>query len=386
MQARGALMTRHDTKRLPAAATGVVRVDEAHLELLTELIRLAWSPAASVEHVRQARRAAAAVNPHGQGEEVPTFLFMADGRALGHLTTIPVVLWADGREHRAYWFKGFWVRPEHRNGLVGFLLLKEAMRHLEASLSMVVQPAPRRLFAAFGLRDLGVIPNYVRLLNPAGVLQRLDRSGHGIVPAWLARLASQRLCAKAAGAAAGLALKAWTLPQPSARRAALEPVAGLDPDAVDRLWRHNRDRLLLAPSSDHAHLRARYIGKRDIYQAVTLQDPRLGFAILRRPRQTGDRRLGNVRLATLADLFYPLDQPRLGLRLLAAAEQMARELGADALLCSSSHRALRPLLRRRGYVPLGGNVHFMARGDGIAAIDLADCWLLRGDGEADDAL
>lgn len=83
MQARGALMTRHDTKRLPAAATGVVRVDEAHLELLTELIRLAWSPAASVEHVRQARRAAAAVNPHGQGEEVPTFLFMADGRALG---------------------------------------------------------------------------------------------------------------------------------------------------------------------------------------------------------------------------------------------------------------------------------------------------------------
>src|SRR5690606_3574899 len=187
------------------------------------------------------------------------------------------------------------------------------MRHLEASLSMVVQPAPRRLFAAFGLRDLGVIPNYVRLLNPAGVLQRLYRSGHGLVPASLARLASQRLCATAAAAVAVLALSPRPLPQPSARRAALEPVAGLDPDAVDRLWRHNRDRLLLAPSSDHAHLRARYIGKRDIYQAVTLQDPRLGFAILRRPRQTGDRRLGNVRLATLADLFYPLDQPRLGL-------------------------------------------------------------------------
>ena len=50
--------------------------------------------------------------------------------------------------------------------------------------------------------------------------------------------------------------------------------------------------------------------------------------------------------------------------------------------------AVRPLLRRRAYLPLPRNVHFMVRmpaGGPTLPQDLASFWLTRGDSEADEA-
>lgn len=379
----------------PHQASRVVQVSEEHLEPLAEIIRLAWDPRATAEGVGRARQAAAAVNPHGEGVEVPTFLFLSGDRPLGHMTTIPVHLSVRGQRHPAHWFKGFWVVPEHRNGPVGFLLLKEALRHLGTTLSTVVQPPPRRLFKSLGLSDFGQLPNFVRILRPARVLQRLDLGANGlsIGPEWVRKgvaVAQLPGLAHLCGAAVGAGLKGLTLLQPSARQVSAVAPQTIDPVEADALWARVSAGLAAAPLRDFAHIRARYISKGDTYTALLCRSGEGldGFAMLRRPRESGDGRLRGIRMAALSDLLYPPDRPEIGLRLLAAAERTAHDLGADALLCSPSHGSVPPLLRRRGYVRLGGNVHFMARPDGYSldGLDLAHWWLMRADGEADDAL
>ena len=115
-----------------AASAEVVRAADEHAEVLAEFYRRVWDPAATAERVLGGRRAAA-TDPAGAGEPPPTFIFLADGAVVGHVTTIPVRLWDSGSEHVFHWVKGLMVLPEHRRGPVGFLLLRETLRHLGGS-------------------------------------------------------------------------------------------------------------------------------------------------------------------------------------------------------------------------------------------------------------
>jgi hypothetical protein len=372
-------------------APRVVQVDETHLEPLAEIIRQAWSPDATTEAVRRARAAAAEHNPHGAGTPVPTFLFLSGERPLGHLTTVPTTLWVGGVEHRAHWFKGFWVVPEQRNGPVGFTLLREAMRQLQTTLSMVVQPAPRRLFASLGLQDFGPIPNFVRLLRPGNVLRRLSRQPLG--PRWARpamRTAGLPGISHLIGGAAQLALQGWTLSQPEGIGVRVVAPERLDPAQVDALWRRSRGSLRAAPVRDFTHVYARCLNRPDSYHPVVLEEGGevLALALIRRPRADSHPRLQGIRVATLSELLCPPDRREHALRLLAGVETAAADMGADALLCSASHRTLPWVLARRGYLRLPGNVHFMAKPADFAldGLNLEDWWLTRADGEADDAL
>jgi hypothetical protein len=109
---------------------------------------------------------------------------------------------------------------------------------------------------------------------------------------------------------------------------------------------------------------------------------------LRQPRPDGDERLKGIRVATLADALYAPSRPDAGLALLGAIEQAARRIGADAVLATSSAPAFQQLLRRQWYLPLSGNVHFLFRdvaGEAPAfGHSLAEWWISRGDGQADD--
>lgn len=375
----------------PAAHARVVRVTPDHLEALAEIIGLAWNPEATAASVGAARQAAAALNPHGARIDIPTFLFLDGDRPLGHLTTIPTWIWLNGAETKAHWLKGLWVVPEHRNGPIGYFLVREALQHLDIALSTVVQPAPRKLFHSLGLTDLGAIPNFVRVLRPTRMLQLLDPAAVGFSSPWIRRAGRiTRLpgFSHALGAALGAAMRAWTAPQPAQRGIGTLAPEQLAPEATDQLWQRCRHGIRAAALRNAAQLRAQYATKPGDYLAAAAHDggqQLAGLAIVRRPREQGDPRLGGIRVATLSELIFPVGQPELGLALLAGAEQLALGMNADALLCSASHASLPPLLRRRGYVRLGGNVHFMLRVPGFdaGAVGLPDWWLTRGDGEAD---
>ena len=369
-------------------------VTESHLPALVEFYRQVWDEKSELASVREARRAAAAANPVSPGEAPPVFLFLIGDEAVGHLGTIPVMLWTEGVTQPAHWLQGLWVLPEHRNGPIGFLLVREAMRHLGVALSVVVEDAPRRLFEAHGFEDLGLVPNYLRLLRPGRVLSQLDTERIGIVriPGWAhsgLRVAQKTGLAALTGAGVAGATRLWVSMAGRGAARSSEECLSLDAREIDALWARVRAGLEAAPARDAAYLRHRYpLGEGSPYRALTVRDGNslVALALLRRPGSSQDARLGGTRVTVLTELLFPIDRPDLGLAVLAGAEEMAREDGADALLCTASHSALRPLLNKRAFVPLPGNQHFMVRNPGNGGTitsSISRWWLTRGDSRAD---
>ena len=370
----------------------VVPFEASHLPALAAFYRDIWDPEASEESVARARAEGAAHNPVAPGSEVPTFLFVQGDTILGHLSTIPVQVWTGNGQRPAYWFIGFMVRPEHRNGPVGALLLREAVRRLELTLSLTVALPSVRLFRAVGFTDLGLVPNYIRVLRAGRVLPRLDLAALGVeglprvVRAGIA-VARQPLITPLAGAMAQLGLEALAVAR-SWRAAGRISEGGGKGESVEDLWTGARGRMGLVAARDDAYLTRRYESAGDPYRVVRLHrgGELCGVAYVRAPREEGDPRLRGIRVATLSDVLFPLDKPGLGLRLIRGAEVAARDLGADALLASMSHREIRPLLARRGFVPAGGNLRFLvrdARGELPGNTALDDWWVSRGDMNAD---
>jgi len=392
----GALSQERASDAARAPAIEVTRAEQRHLDSLAEFIRRVWDPAATFERVRRARAEAAETNPVEPGRDIPTFLFLHEGRVVGHVSTIPVRVWQASGVRAVHWVKGLEVLPEYQNGPVGFLVLKHAVHELGPALSLAVRPAAHRLLQAVGFRDLGAVPNFLLPLSPARMLERLDLAVLDLprVPGALRatiRLAQRTGLAAVAGAAAGAATRLWAAVAsgPSGGFQTDAPT-GLDPDECDDLWRRVRGQIHAGVVRDGRYLRWRYgRGGADRYRFVTVRDRGrlVGIGALREPRSVGDPRLHGIRVATLSDLLCPPDRPGIAFTTLGAATTLARSLDADALLCTASHRSLRGPLRRRGFVRLPGNVHFLVRepgGDGEPPTTLAEWWITRGDSEADE--
>ena len=75
--------------------------------------------------------------------------------------------------------KGFMVLPEHRNGPIGYLVLKEAVRRLGIAAVLTVADPSRRLFEAMGFRNLGMLSNQILPLRPARIAASIDAEALG---------------------------------------------------------------------------------------------------------------------------------------------------------------------------------------------------------------
>src|SRR5256885_9309948 len=115
----------------------------------------------------------------GSTQDPPTFVFVKGDDIVGHVTTIPVQLSAFAKTVAAHWIVGFMVLPEHRNGLVGPLLIKEVNRSLDCALSLHVEPPVLRILTGLKWVHKGILPQYLRVLNARGVSHNLQLSGVG---------------------------------------------------------------------------------------------------------------------------------------------------------------------------------------------------------------
>ena len=375
-----------------------------HSDAIAAFYRETWSPDATAESVLAARKRAATENVVAPGEAPPVALVLEGNRVIGCCGSIPQRLWDGVREHPAYCIKGLMVLPEYRGGPIGLLVAQALAAHVPRATVLVVASAARRLFSALGYTDLGAVPNYVRALRPGRMAQRLDVAALGLrLPQWLtagARLAQRTRVAAIAGGAAGLA---FDLTAVMTRRAAARITTGCDADPpageeLDRVWRSARESIVASSVRDGRYLRWRYgvnetAGAQNRYAFITAREGTrlVGVAVLLLPRAIGDSRLRGVRVATISDIVFPPDRTDVGLAVLGAVERAARSAGggADAILATTSHRALARLLRRQAYVALPGNVHFFLHDATVGGParwprDLASWWLARGDGEADE--
>ena len=379
----------------------VLATDE-HADAIATFYRETWGEPVTAGSILAGRRSAAAGNVAAPGEVPPVAIVLEGDRVIGHCATIPCRIWDGVSESPAHWVKGLMVVPEYRNGPVGFLVVKALTAQLPLATALVVAPAARRLFSAFGYTDLGAIPNYVRPLRPGRLARRLDVAALApALPRWVSTgvgVAQRVGLAGLAGGAAGVAL---ALVATATRRlgggARLDTACAAEPpsrEELDELWDIARNAFAASPVRNGRYLQWRFGGQAaaaagNPYLFVTARDgPRLvGVAVLRHPRAIGDRRLHGLRVATISDVVFPSGRADAGLALLGGVERAARAAEADAILCTTSQRALARLLQRQSYLRLPGNVHFLlrdGRGNGRWPQDLASWGLARGDGDADE--
>jgi hypothetical protein len=378
---------------MSSSRIAIAPATEGHAEAVATFFREVWDPQATAESVVTGMRSAARSNVAAPGVHPPTILVIQDNRVIGYCSSIPQRLWDGSRERPAYWVKGLMVLPEFRNGPVGYLAVKELVKHLPCSTIVTVAPAARRLFAALGYQDLGAVPNWVKPLRAGTIARQLDFNSLGLsVPSWAARaVRAAQVTGLAAIGGAGVGVMADL-----ASSVARLPAFALEVDhrvpsanELDALWQSARAELAASPTRDATYLIPRYGGDATgPYTCLAVRDSGrvVGVAVARKPKATSDERLGNLRVATISDIVFPPARTEVCLALLGAVERAARAAGADALTCMSGHPALTRLLRRQAYLRLGGNVHFFLRditGESAWPSDLAAWWLNRGDGESD---
>jgi len=365
----------------PSRIQAVVATEE-HADAIATFYRETWGEPVTADSILAGRRSAAADNVAAPGEVPPVAIVLEGDRVIGHYASIPYRIWDGVTESPAHWIKGLMVVPEYRNGPVGYLVVKTLTAQLPLATALVVAPAARRLLSAFGYSDLGAIPNYVRPLRPGRLARRLDVTELApALPRWVSAgmgVAQRVGLAGLAGGAAGIALDliATATRRPAARLdigCASEPPSG---EELDEVWARARSTFAASPTGEP-------------YLFVTARDGArlVGIAVLRRPRAISDRRLHGLRVATISDVVFPSRRAEVGLALLGGVERAARAAEADAILCTTSQRALARLLRRQAYLRLPGNVHFLLRdgtGNGRWPQDLASWGLARGDGDADE--
>jgi hypothetical protein len=334
----------------------------------------------------------------GARPDAPTFVFVKGHEIVGHVTTIPVPLTVSANTVAAHWIVGFMVLPEHRNGLVGPLLIKEVNRHLDCALSLFVEPPVLRILSGLKWVHKGVLPQYLRVLNARGVSRNLQLLGVKVLASSTgdtARAVSLGFVESMIRAFAGWALAIgqaiWVgMTVVSRPRAALLEVReeqGFD-DSYNMLWQALSGQFGACLARDQKYLQGRFGRDPDRYRVLGCrrENRLLGYCVVKTRQFSRDPRMGNMKMGTIVDCLFDPAAPGVFQALLdSVIETCARE-GVDAVLCTASHGAVRRLLRRNGFLAIPGNLNFAYHNRTnvpLQDIPLESWHLMRGDSDAD---
>lgn len=364
----------------------IVAAADSDAEAMAAFFRRTWTPTATAGEVLASRDRQRS-NPVSPGEPYPTFLVYAGDEVVAYLTSLPVRFWIGGRVVPGWWAKGLMVLPDHRNGPLGAMLVRELGRQVPVLGSLAVNPPALRLFQSIGLASIGSLINrliplrpgrLVRLLDPAAL--PLDRVG-GVVgtAVRLALRPGVRPLAAVGGDLAGLALR-LRRGLPGGGPTTVDVL----PDGVDELWAEAAAGLAAGVTRDARHFLWQYGARPEApysYLAGHEGGRLSGLGVLRAPRAAGDPRLRGLKVAVLSELLVAPGRADRTATMIRGAERIALELGADALLVSGTHGSL--ARATRGAVPVPANIHLMVRIPDATLPPLADWWITRGDGDAD---
>ncbi len=328
----------------------------------------------------------------------PTFLFLKDDEVLGHITSIPVGLFIHSRFIPAHWMVGFMVLPEYRNGPIGPLLIKKVNETLDFAMTLHVEDNVLRIFKGLGWKHLGVIPQFIRVLNTYRLLKEVNigqlpflKGRRNVTRKWLGWGLSNTLTRYFIALSASLAIKIWNL-----CKATIRPNFGLFKvieeysfDAsFDTLWEGIRGKFDAMVVRDRSYLENRFGGRIEKYRLLTCRrnDRLIGYCILKVKSFINDPRMGNTRVGTIVDcLFDPEDFSGLQLLFFEASKLFNKEK-VDAIFCAASYLPLQKFLIRNGFMEISGNLNFAFHGSFIepfGELNLSEWHLMRGDSDAD---
>lgn len=328
----------------------------------------------------------------------PVFLFLRDEEVLGHIATIPVQLSANHQIFPGHWVVGFMVLPEYRNGLIGPLLIKKVNENLDLAFTLHVEEAPLRIFKGLGWKHLGVIPQYVYMLNAHRFFHNIRLEQMTFLEKyskawanWFNMIISHALTRFLMTTLASLIFSIFSLVTIWGR---LTPERGTVREekafeaSYDTLWQRVQGKFDALIVRDRAYLEARYGQQMSNYRLLACRhrEKLLGYLILKIKQFQNDPRMGNIRMGTIVDcLFDPADR-RVQQSLLVAAMRLCRSKEVDVIFCTASHFQVQELLMVNGFIKLPGNLHFAyydRKGCISPHLELSSWHLMRGDSDAD---
>jgi hypothetical protein len=329
---------------------------------------------------------------NGDANGPPRVLFLKEREVIGHVATTPVRLAVGGRLHDASWAVGLVVLPEHRNGPVAPLVVKRLNEAVGIGLTLHVEEAALRVFKGVGWRHLGVLPQYVRVLNARAFVRTFAQRGGQFLTGRRARLwgmlsrmsglVAVLVTAGFAGHAAAGALRRRRLAGATvAREHAFDA-------SYTELAERVKDKFGVWVFRDERFLAARYGRRMGAYRLLACRGAGrlLGYALVKIRQFADDPRMGDIRMGTLVDCVADPDEPGVMDALLAAAVACCRSERADVLFCTASLGALGDRLRRHGFVAMEGtlNAAYHDRTGALADSPPLYAWhLMRGDSDAD---
>lgn len=326
------------------------------------------------------------------GVAPPRVLFLKGREVIGHVATTPVRLAVAGELLDASWAVGLVVVPEHRNGPVAPLLVKKLNDTVAIGLTLHVEDAALRVFKGVGWHHLGVIPQYVRVLDSRAFLRSFARRGGRFLagrPArlWSALSRASWLVAPLVGLAFASHAMAGALRRRGAGRMDVTDESTFDASYTE-LAQRVKSRFGVWVLRDEPYLTARYVPRMPAYRllACRRQGRLLGWGIVKIRQFVDDERMGDIRMGTLVDCVFDPDEPAVLDALLDAAVAVGRREGVDVLFCSASLRMLGRRLRQHGFVAIPGtlNAAFHDRTGRLADNPPLESWhLMRGDSDAD---
>ena len=328
----------------------------------------------------------------GDGALAPRVLFLKGREVIGHVATNPVRLAVSGRLRDASWAVGLVVVPEHRNGPVAPLLVKKLNEAVDIGLTLHVEDAALRVFTGMGWRHLGVIPQYVRVLNARAFVRTFARRGEQFLTGRASRLwtALTRLSGPVAALVSlGFAghVATGVLRRRRAAGVTVTEERAFDPSYTE-LAERVKNKLGVWVYRDERHLAARYGRRMGAYRLLACRRPGrlLGYCIVKITQFDDDPRMGGIRMGTIVDCVFDPDEPAVLDTLLGSTVARCRREAVDVVFCSASLRALGRRLRRHGFVAMRGtlNAAFHDRTGSLADNPPLESWhLMRGDSDAD---
>ena len=285
---------------------------------------------------------------------------------LGQMGTMPVSLWWGGREVRAAWGVDYFVSPDAEGQGHSIALAKAWMQNVDVALALGLAHTSYLICRRLGFRDLGFVPFFQAVLDPAAIARR--RYGR-VVGTLLRPLA---------------AAVAWR----TRRRRPVDPAievrdAGSIGPEYDALWERARAGFDACVRRDAAYVRWRYRETprkqyqiREAWRNGTLT----GFAVSRHEDHRG------VRLGWIVDLFAAADDGATRDALLTAAMRGFVDAGVARVQVLCTSEALVRDLRRHGFFKGEAKGHLCARPNGIPDLESASSgrWhVVFGDGDWD---
>lgn len=303
-----------------------------------------------------------------RGSNGPVIWIAREGDAvLGQYASMPVRLHWGGREVSSSWGMDVFLRPQARGKGIGAKLFTTWSEHVEVALGLGLTPSSYGLFKKLGYHDVGPVPFYQKVLDPAAVARRRLGTGLGALAAPLLGLGLRLVAPERHRDASGVEVR---------------EVAGFSAE-YDALWDRTASSYAMCVRRDAAYLDWKYV--RCPHQRYTLLEARRdgllsGFAVSRHQDYRG------LRLGWIVDLFAGAGDQAIRDALLGEALERFRQAGVARAQCFALNRALGEDLRARGFLPAASPMQFCVstRVESVAVLtDLARWHVVFGDSDMD---